>query len=61
MKKEFVPEFNTLENSIMENKELEEAKKVIRTLRTLGWEVDDIQKFVNLPREQIVAITYGMD
>ena len=56
MKKEFVPEFNTLENSIMENKELEEAKKVIRTLRTLGWEVDDIQKFVNLPREQIVAL-----
>ena len=59
MKKEFVPEFNTLENSIMENKELEEIKKVIRTLRRLGWEVDDIQRFINLPREQIVA--YGMD
>ena len=27
MKKEFVPEFNTLENSIMENKELEELKR----------------------------------
>ena len=45
----------------MKNKELEEAIKVIRTLRTLGWEIDDIQKFINLPREQIVAITYGMD
>lgn len=45
----------------MKNKELEEAKKVIRTLRTLGWEIDDIQKFVNLPREQIITITYGMD
>jgi len=61
MKIEFVPEFNTLENSIMENKELEEVKKVIMTLKRLGWEIDDIQRFINLPREQIVAMTYGID
>lgn len=61
MKIEFVPEFNILENSIMENKELEEAKKIIITLKRLGWEIDDIQRFINLPREQIVAMTYGID
>jgi hypothetical protein len=43
------------------NKELEEAKKTIITLKRLGWEVDDIKKFINLPREQIVAMTYGID
>ena len=61
MKIEFVPEFNILENSIMENKELEEIKKIIITLKRLGWEIDDIQRFINLPREQIVAMTYGID
>ena len=45
----------------MENKELEESKKVIMTLKRLGWEVEDIQRFVNLPREQIVTITYGIE
>ena len=43
------------------NKELEEVKRVIITLKKLGWEVDDIQRFINLPRDQIVAMTYGID
>ena len=43
------------------NRKLEEAKKVIITLKRLGWEVDDIQRFVNLSREQIVTMTYGID
>ena len=43
------------------NKELDEAKKVIITLKRLGWEIDDIQRFINLPREQIVTMTYGID
>lgn len=43
------------------SRELEEAKKIIITLKRLGWEVDDIQRFINLPREQIVAMTYGID
>ena len=43
------------------NKELEKSKKIIITLKKLGWEVDDIQRFINLPREQIVAMTYGID
>lgn len=45
----------------MEEKSLEDLKKLIRTLKILDWSEDDIQKVLKIDKRQVRNLSKGLD